>query len=186
MLNCIKFIEILISFQLIFISTMLPVYLKLPFINKSAPIIDLPITWQIPIIIFITLIFRGKVVIRAFSIYLFLGLFIVPIFHEGGSLGYLLTPNFGYLIGIYPLIKIIDKLKKLNILEFLKTGILAICIMHIVGVIYGIVKMLYYNEMDILLYNLGSYSIGKIGYHFLMLIPLSLLLKPIKYIKLKS
>ena len=186
MLNSTKSIELLISLQFIFISTMLPVIFKLPFINKSEILFDMPITWQIPAIILITLVFKAKVVIRAFTIYLFLGLFIVPIFHDGGSLGYLLTPNFGYLIGIYPLIKIIDKLNKINILNFLKTGILAISAMHIVGIIYMIIQMLYYKQMDIFFYNLGYYTLGKIGYHLLMLLPLSLLIKPIKYIKYKS
>ena len=43
-----------------------------------------------------------------------MGLFILPVFHQGGSLGYLLTPNFGYLLGLYPLIKIIDNLNNRN------------------------------------------------------------------------
>ena len=46
--------------------------------------------------------------IKTYTIYLLVGLFLLPIFHQGGSLGYLLTPNFGYLLGIYPLIKIIN------------------------------------------------------------------------------
>jgi len=85
----------------------------------------LPITWQIPAIILLTLIFHKKVVFRAFSIYIFLGLFILPVFHQGGSLGYLLTPNFGYLLGLYPLIKIINNLNnrnKINVGNFLKNG----------------------------------------------------------------
>ena len=33
-------------------------------------------------------------------------------------LGYLLTPNFGYLLGVYPLIKFIDKLNEIGILPW--------------------------------------------------------------------
>jgi len=66
---------------------MLPVYIPLPFIYKSSNNIELPITWQIPTIILLTLIFHKKVVFRAFSIYIILGLFILPVFHQGGSLG---------------------------------------------------------------------------------------------------
>ena len=98
------------SLQSLVITTMLPVYIPLQLIDKSRNGIEIPITWQIPTIILLTLIFHKKVVIRAFSIYLILGLFIAPVFHQGGSIGYLLTPNFGYLLGVYPLIKIIDNL----------------------------------------------------------------------------
>ena len=108
MLNFYKLIEILVSLQLLIISTMLPVYIQLPFLNESRNSLEVPITWQIPTIILITLIFHKKVVFRAFTIYIIIGLFISPVFHQGGSIGYLLTPNFGYLLGTYPLIKIID------------------------------------------------------------------------------
>ena len=186
MLNNFKFFEILISLQLLLISTMIPVFITLPFTNKYNYSFEIPITWQIPTVILISLIFNGKVVFRAFSIYLFIGLFIIPIFQHGGSLGYLLTPNFGFLIGIYPLIKIIDNLnkkKKIYIIDFLKKGVIAISAMHITGILYSFILLIFYNQINIFLYNLGNYSLGKIGYHVLMLIPLSLLIKPINYVK---
>jgi len=104
MLNFYKSIEILVSLQSLVITSMLTIFIPLPFIYKSSNF-ELPITWQIPTVILLTLIFHKKVVFRAFSIYIILGLFIFPVFHQGGSLGYLLTPNFGYLLGYYPLIK---------------------------------------------------------------------------------
>ena len=107
MLNFYKLIEILVSLQSLVIATMLPVYIPLPFVDESNNSFEMPITWQIPTIILLTLIFHKKVVFRAFSIYIFLGLSLFPVFHQGGSIGYLLTPNFGYLLGVYPLIKII-------------------------------------------------------------------------------
>ena len=184
MLNYIKVIEILITLQAIFISTFIPVFLPIQDSNNISQGLEIPITLQIPTIIFLSLLFKRKVVYISFSLYLFLGLFLIPIFHQGGSLGYLLTPNFGYLIGIYPLIKIIDKLNtknKILISEFIKSGILAITAMHITGILYSFLLMLFYNKLSTFLYNLSSYSLGKIGYHLLMLIPLSLLIKPINY-----
>ena len=189
MLNYSKVIEILISLQCIYISTMIPVLVSIQDSTKLNKSFEIPITWQIPTIILISLIFKRKVVYIAFSIYLFLGLFIIPIFHQGGSLGYLLTPNFGYLIGIYPLIKIIDKINtnnKILISEFIKSGILAIIAMHTTGIIYSFLQMSFYNTLSTFFYNLSSYSLGKIGYHFLMLIPLSLLIKLINFRKFKQ
>ena len=189
MLNFYKLIEILLSLQALIISTMIPVYIPLTFLNKYSNNIEIPITWQIPTIILLTLIFERKVVLRAFTIYIILGLFIYPVFHQGGSIGYLLTANFGYLLGTYPLIKIIDNLNKrnqMNIINFLKNGILAICAMHIIGIFYNFIQIIFFNQFNIFLYNLGKYSVGKIGYHLLMLIPLTLLIKPINYLKYKN
>ncbi len=186
MLNFYKLIEILVSLQSLVISTMLPVYIPLPFFDESNNTFEMPITWQIPTIILLTLIFHKKVVFRAFSLYIILGLFIVPVFYQGGSIGYLLTPNFGYLLGLYPLIKIIDNLNtrnKINVGNFLKNGFIAICAMHVTGIFYNLLQVIFNSQFNIFLYNLGKYSIGKIGYHFIMLFPLLLLIKPIKSLK---
>jgi len=181
-----KLIEILVSLQSIVITSMLPVYIPLPFIYKSSNNFELPITWQIPTIILLTLIFHKKVVLRAFSIYIILGLFILPVFHQGGSLGYLLTPNFGYLLGLYPLIKIINNLNnknRINVGYFLKNGFIAIGAMHLTGIFYNLIQIIFYSKYNLFLYNLGKYSLGKIGYHLFMLFPLLLLIKPIERLK---
>ena len=186
MLNFYKLIEIVVILQSLVITTMLPVYIPLQFLDKSSNSFEIPITWQIPTIILLTLIFHKKVVFRAFSIYIILGLFIAPVFHQGGSIGYLLTPNFGYLLGVYPLIKIIDNLNtsnKISFFNFLKNGFIAICTMHLTGIFYNFIQILFFSKFNIFLYNLGKYSVGKIGYHFLMLLPLLLLIKPIKLLK---
>ena len=186
MLNFYKYIEILVTLQLLVITSMLPVYIPLPFIYKSSNNLELPITWQIPTIILLTLIFHKKVIFRAFSIYIILGLFIFPVFHQGGSLGYLLTPNFGYLLGLFPLVKIIDNLNtrnKINVGNFLKNGFIAISAMHLTGIFYNFIQTLLYSKFNLFLYNLGKYSLGKIGYHFLMLLPLLILIKPIERLK---
>ena len=165
---------------------MLPVYIPLQFINKSINSFEIPITWQIQTIILLTLIFQKEVVLKAFFIYIFLGLFIVPVFHQGGSIGYLLTPNFGYLLGLYPLIKIIDNLNKrnkINFGNFLINGFIAIFALHLTAIIYNFIHVIFFSHLNIFLYNLGKYSLGKIGYHFLMLLPLLLLIKPIKHFK---
>jgi biotin transport system substrate-specific component len=163
MLSFYKLIEILVSLQSLVISTMLPVYIPLPFVDESNNSYEIPITWQIPTIILLTLIFHKKVVFRAFSIYIILGLFIAPVFHKGGSIGYLLTPNFGYLLGLY--------------------GFIAICAMHLTGIFYNLLRVIFYSQFNLFLYDLGKYTVGKIGYHFLTLFPLLLLIIPIRSLK---
>ena len=181
MLNVSKLIEVFISLQIIIISTFIPVFFSIPFTNKLIGTFEIPITWQLPSIVIITLIFNGKIVIKAFSIYLIIGLFFIPVFDQGGSLGYLLTPNFGYLLGMYPLIKIIDNLNKrnqlINYYELLKYVTLGICSMHLIGIIYNCILVLYFKQPEILLFNISKYSLGKIGYHLLVLIPVTLLIR---------
>ena len=150
MLNLYKLIEILVSLQSLVITTMLPVYIPLPFLDKSSNTFEMPITWQIPTIILLTLIFNKRVVFRAFSIYIIVGLFIFPVFHQGGSIGYLLTPNFGYLLGMYPLINIIDNLNtrnKINVGNFLINGFMAIGSMHLTGIFYNFIQAIFYLSL---------------------------------------
>ncbi len=181
MLNLNKLIEVFISLQIIIISTFIPVFFFIPFTNKLIGTFEIPITWQLPSIVIITLIFNGKVAIKAFSFYLIIGLFFIPVFEQGGSLGYLLTPNFGYLLGFYPLIKIIDNLNKrkkmIKYYDLIKYGISAICSMHFIGIVYNCILVLYFKQSEILLYNISKYSLGKFGYHFFMLILITLLFK---------
>ena len=181
MLNFNKIIEILISLQVIIISSFIPAHITIPITNKVIRNFEMPITWQMSSIIIITLIFNGRIVLKALTIYLILGLFFIPVFNQGGSLGYLLTPNFGYLLGTYPLIKVIDNLnknkKKITYLQLMKYGILSIVIMHCIGLIYNCIQILYFKQSDLLLYSISKYSLGKIGYHILMLTPITLFIK---------
>ena len=181
MLNVSKLIEVFISLQIIIISTFIPVFFSIPFTNKLIGTFEMPITWQLPSIVIITLIFSGKIVIKAFSIYLIIGLFFIPVFDQGGSLGYLLTPNFGYLLGMYPLIKIIDNLNKrkqmMKYYDLFKYGILGISSMHLIGIIYNCILALFSNQSEILLYNISKYSLGKFGYHLLVVTPFTLMIR---------
>ena len=68
MLNASKLIEVFISLQIIIISTFIPVFFSIPFTNKLIGTFEMPITWQLPSIVIITLIFNGKIVIKAFSL----------------------------------------------------------------------------------------------------------------------
>ena len=63
MLNFYKLIEILVSLQSLVITSMIPVYIPLPFVDESNNSFEMPITWQIPTIILLTLIFHKKVVV---------------------------------------------------------------------------------------------------------------------------
>ena len=181
MQNFIKIVETLICLQSIFISTMIPIFIEIPYKDNLIFTLDSPITLQLPTIILISLFFKRNIVFYAYTIYLFIGLFALTIFHQGGSLGYMLTPNFGYLLGMYPLIKIINDvsvIKRFRIIVFLKRATIAVLWMHLTGIIYSLIYSIFYKQFDLFLYNVGNYSLGKIGYHLFLLIPLAFLIKP--------
>jgi len=72
---------------------------------------------------------------------------------------------------------------ELNVGNFLINGFIAIGAMHLTGIFYNFFQTIFYSQFNLFLYNLGKYSLGKIGYQFLMLFPLLLLIKPIERLK---
>ena len=169
--NIYKFI---VSFESILISSMIPVKIPIPSIENIYRVLDLPINYQIPTIILLTLIFSGEYIKYIYVFYIFIGLFFLPVFFEGGSLGYLITPNFGYLIGIFPLINIVNKLNKrknLSLINYIKYSILALIMMHITGILYLTFQLLIFNKPNLILYNIGLFTLNKIPYQIISLIP---------------
>jgi len=174
MLKFDRFIGFLICLEIVFISTMLHYDIGLQARNIKITLIDWPITFQITSLIILTSIFSDKLVIRAFLTYLLLGLFLLPIFFEGGSLGYMLTPNFGYLIGSFPLIKITNKINKkhkIGIIEIFKTCIHALMVMHIVGISYLSFLSILFNKLNLITYNIALFSLSKLPFQIISLIP---------------
>jgi len=187
MLNLKNKIELIISTQLIFISSLVPFYISIPSNGTIFTIVDLPVNWQIPTILILTILFSDKILIKSHTIYLTIGLFFLPLFYDGGSLGYILTPNFGFLLGIYPMIIYINKLKSKNeitIFNFILYGIISLLILHLTGIIYLIIQLLIFSRIDLILYTIGKYSFSKLPYQIFMLFPCTLLLISLKKIKI--
>tara|TARA_B100001287_G_scaffold54222_1_gene42854 strand:- start:879 stop:1439 length:561 start_codon:yes stop_codon:yes gene_type:complete len=186
MLNLKRNIELIISTQLIFTSSLVPFYISIP-TNGFLKVVDLPVNWQIPIIIILTILFSYEILIKSHTIYLTIGLFFLPLFYDGGSLGYILTPNFGFLLGIYPMIIYINKLKsknKITVFNFILYGIISLLILHLTGIVYLIIQLLIFSRIDLILYTIGKYSFAKLPYQILMLFPSTLLLISFKKIKI--
>ncbi len=62
----------------------------------------LGITLQVPALLLTALVAGPRSALLAAVAYLSVGLFQLPVFHEGGGIGYLLDPGFGYLAGFVP------------------------------------------------------------------------------------
>ena len=187
MINKKNIYKFIVCFESILISSMIPINIPIPSIDEIYRIVEIPINYQIPTVIFLTLIFSGEFLKNVYAIYIFIGLFFLPVFFDGGSLGYLITPNFGYLIGIFPLISIINILNKKNSLSFfmyIKYSLVGLIILHFTGILYLSLQLLIFNKQSLILYNIGLFTLNKIPYQIISLIPVYLGINLIN--KLKS
>lgn len=63
------------------------------------PIPTMPITLQVQFVVLAGLLLGGKLGGTSALVYMVLGLIGLPIFTQGGGLGYVFQPTFGYIIG---------------------------------------------------------------------------------------
>jgi biotin transport system substrate-specific component len=75
-------------------------------------VLPLEITLQVPALLITALVCGPRSATLAAVAYLSIGLFQLPVFHEGGGVGYLLDPGFGYLAGFLPAAWITGKLAR--------------------------------------------------------------------------
>lgn len=65
-------------------------------------LLDLPVTAQVPALLLTALVCGPRPALLAAVAYLSLGLLVLPVFHSGGGMAYLLDPSFGFLAGFVP------------------------------------------------------------------------------------
>lgn len=116
------------------------------------PFAILPITLQPFFLYTIIFTFGRKKSVAATSMYLILGLMGIPIFANGGGIGYLLQPSFGFLIGFVVVSFIAGTILKITDKEDVKTYIIVGCIsevfLYIVGVSYMFVILNFYLNIE--------------------------------------
>jgi len=147
--------------MLIIICAMIPSFIILPKADLSLSIIPLQSNWQIPGLFFTPLLCGAKIgTISAIS-YLIIGLFYLPVFHGGGSVGYILTHEFGYLLGFIPAAwtcgYLVEKNPKDTLIYYSFYTIISLSILHLTGIIYIIFSKILVNFnsnlLDLILIN---------------------------------
>ena len=89
---------------------MIPSAIFLPGKFLSFKVYELPSSWQVPSLILTGLVCGPNQGTIAAVAYITIGLFYLPVFHGGGSIGYLATPDFGYLAGFIPAVWVVGRL----------------------------------------------------------------------------
>ena len=147
--------------MLIIICSMIPSSIILPQEDLSLSIIPLNSTWQIQGLLLTSILCGPQIgTISAIS-YLIIGLFYLPVFHGGGSVGYILTHEFGYLLGFIPAAWTSGFLSKRqsnpNLINYSLYTFLSLCVLHLTGIIYLVLGKVVgnwtYTLSDLILIN---------------------------------
>ena len=131
---------------------MIPSSIIFPKEDLSISISPLHSNWQIQGVLLTSLLCGPQIgTISAIS-YLIIGLFYLPVFHGGGSVGYILTHEFGYLLGFIPAAWICGFLAKqntkANLINYSYYTTLSLCVVHIIGIIYLIIGKVFGNWLE--------------------------------------
>ena len=112
--NISEIISALTGLMLILVGGMLPSAVIAPSQNLSFTVIDLPSSWQVASLLICSLVLGSRASTIAVFAYLSIGLFYLPVFHGGGSIGYIATPDFGYIAGFIPAIWVTGRISESN------------------------------------------------------------------------
>ena len=150
--------------MMILVGGLIPSALVIPELNSPPTIMSLPSTWQVPSLLVSALVCGPRAAVIASVAYLTLGLYYLPIFHDGGSLNYLVTPGFGYLTGFIPAAWLCGHLAqraKTNDLIYLTfCALFGVIIIQLWGGLYLIIRSLIGTWSDPLPELLFRYSIA--------------------------
>ena len=131
---------------------MVPSSIIIPQEDLSLSNIPLHSNWQIQGLLLISLLCGPEIGIISAISYLIVGLFYLPVFHGGGSVGYILTHEFGYLLGFIPAAWTCGFLaknnSKANLINYSFYTAISLCIVHITGTIYLIFGKIFGSWSD--------------------------------------
>ena len=147
-----SWVQAITGVMLIIICAMIPSSIIFPQEDLSLSISPLHSNWQIQGVLLTSLLCGPQIgTISAIS-YLIIGLFYLPVFHGGGSVGYILTHEFGYLLGFIPAAWICGFLAKqntkANLINYSYYTSLSLCVVHIIGIIYLIIGKVFGNWLE--------------------------------------
>ncbi|SHE44886.1 MULTISPECIES: biotin transporter BioY [Caloramator] len=107
----------------------------------NIPIFYVPFTLQIIFVIMSGIVLGAKRAALSQILYLLMGLIGIPVF-AGGTAGIqvILKPSFGYIVGFilgaYTTGRIIEKVKRQNIVAYIIAGLLGLAVVYLLGVTY--------------------------------------------------
>lgn len=129
------------------------------FIKIPVPVV--PFTLQFLFTTLAGLLLGSKLGFISVSVYIVLGLVGLPVFTQGGGIGYLLQPTFGYIIGFafgaYITGLIVEKTKKRTFLTYLTACFAGLFVVYLLGMLYYYIIANYFIGSPIGVWSLFLY-----------------------------
>ncbi|PKM52435.1 MAG: biotin transporter BioY [Firmicutes bacterium HGW-Firmicutes-7] len=115
------------------------------------PLPYVPFTMQVFFAIFSGILLGSRLGLLSQLVYILIGLIGVPVFTQGGGIGYIFQPTFGYLIGFaaaaYVTGLIVERLNKNTFTTYLVAALPGIAVIYLCGVPYlYIINALYLTK----------------------------------------
>ena len=103
---------------------------------------------QVPAILFIVGLLGRRLGITSIVLYILIGLAGLPIFALGGGISYVTEGGFGYILAYIPAAYFAGSILKegFSALNILKAALIGVLIIHVIGIIYSLVIVLFKND----------------------------------------
>ncbi len=156
-------ISSLASLLVLLVGTMIPSAILVISADLSPKILTLPTTWQASSLLLCALTCGPRAGVISSIAYITIGLFFMPVFHEGGGIDYLANPGFGYITGLIPAAWISGRLaRQEGLKDFMgltASAILGLITLHIFGLVNLVIGSLIYSWPNNFYELIYSYSI---------------------------
>ncbi len=169
---------------LILVGSLIPAAVLLPIATLPPQILSLPSTWQVPALLLCALVCGPRAGVIAAVAYITIGLVDLPVFHDGGGFGYVLTPAFGYLAGFVPAAWLTGRLAhqlRMNDVLLLTlagiAGVIAIQLCGILNLLLGAGLNRWSESFPELLF---SYSLGPLPAQLVLCVAIALIALPLR------
>ncbi len=150
--------------MMILVGALIPSAIIIPELSYPPKIISLPSTWQVPALLLSALICGPRAGVLSAVAYLTIGLFYFPVFHNGGSLEYLVRPEFGYLAGFIPAAwltgRLANQLGMNNFLSLTLSALAGLLILQFCGILNLIIGSSLGRWSESLPELIASYSLA--------------------------
>ena len=169
---------------LILVGSLVPAAVLLPTAEFPPRVLSLPSTWQVPALLLCGLVCGPRAGVMAAVAYITIGLVDLPVFHDGGGFGYVLTPAFGYLAGFVPAAWLTGRLAHqsgMNDLARLTlAGVAGVITIQLCGILNLLLGASLNRWSDSLPELLFSYSLGPLPAQLALCVAIALLALPIR------
>jgi len=169
---------------LILVGSLIPAAVLVPVAELPPRLLSLPSTWQVPALLLCALVCGPRSGVMAAVAYITVGLVNLPVFHDGGGLGYVQSPAFGYLAGFVPAAWLTGRLAhqaKMNDMARLTlagiSGVATIQVCGILNLLLGAGLNRWTESLPDLLY---SYSLGPLLAQVALCVAIALIALPIR------